>query len=306
MKHISTFFNLNKQQEHLDFVDVKLNTDNRLFIDPRLIEMKQDIYSNEMNKYLESFWGKLIKSIKGKKFKSAKALLKGLNEPNSTRLGFSSKAFNGKSVGNKISEEMLTVLSQNLAVKTGVLSHFSDAELFIPNVNSDRISDISTQIVKFELIRFTQEQCKLNNIPLTEVDNVSFFDKEKLKWVKNSFKLPVYFGKPIILVPKNVVRLENGANSNISCFYRYAIRNVIANDKNMLKDISPSGKDGIILLRDIKSEHPLSKESLSKWIVKYGKLLVNYKSYSKDVTPLSDYEIMEVIYDDYTILPNVG
>ena len=39
MNNISTYFKLNKSQYNLDFIDVKLDDDNELFIDPRLIEL---------------------------------------------------------------------------------------------------------------------------------------------------------------------------------------------------------------------------------------------------------------------------
>jgi len=46
-----------------------------------------------------------------------------------------------------------------------------------------------------------------------------------------------YYGKPIIFVPKYIVRLENAAGQNVSCFYRYAIRQFISNDREMLEDV---------------------------------------------------------------------
>jgi hypothetical protein len=60
-----------------------------------------------------------------------------------------------------------------------------------------------------------------------------------------------YYGKPIIFVPKYIVRLENAAGQNVSCFYRYAIRQFLSNDREMLEDVSSSSKDGKILIKDI-------------------------------------------------------
>jgi hypothetical protein len=165
---------------------------------------------------------------------------------------------------------------------------------------SDRISDITTKIIKHVLIDYTQEQCSLHKIPMELVLQEDIFDYEKLRWVKRKCYLPVFQSKPIILVPKSIVRLENVAGKNIGCFYRFAIRNFLSRDKDLLVDISPTGKDGQILIRDVKAEHPISKESLTQWSIKYGRLLVDYKSdVLKDrIYPLSDLEIMNIVYSN--------
>ena len=52
--NISLYFQLGSQQPKLDFVDIKLETDNLFFIDPRLIEYSQSSYSAEMHFYISS------------------------------------------------------------------------------------------------------------------------------------------------------------------------------------------------------------------------------------------------------------
>ncbi|WP_108425505.1 hypothetical protein [Flagellimonas amoyensis] len=299
MTNISSFYKLAIQQPNLDFVDVKLNTDNLLFIDPRLIENSKDPIAKEMQKRVEVFWAELIKHVRAKDIKKIYYLLSGLKEPNETRLGYSfSKCF-GNSVADKLKPKIIDAIQRNKAVKSGVLSHFADVELFIEDIGSDRISDITTKIIKDVLIEYTQQQCKLYKIPMKEVMQDDIFDHTTSKWVRRKVKLPVYFGKPILFVPKTIVRLENSAGQNVSCFYRYAIRHFIVHDKEMLDDVSPSGKDGKILLRDIKAEYPISKESLTNWGMKYGKLLVDYKTdhLNGRLKPLSDAEIMAIVYD---------
>ncbi|OQD42512.1 hypothetical protein BUL40_10345 [Croceivirga radicis] len=298
--HFSIFYKLGSRQPNLDFVDIKLNTDNTLFIDPRLIESQNTHFCVLMQKRIEVFWGELIKSVKAKDTKRVYYLLSGLKEPNETRLGYAFSTPKGNSVAAKLKPKIVDAIQRNKAVQSGILSHFSDVELFIEDIGSDRISDITTKIIKEVLIEFTQEQCKLHNIPTVEVLQDDIFDMKTHRWVRRKVNLPVYFGKPILLVPKNIVRLENSAGHNIGCFYRFAIRNFIVHDKDMLVDVSPSGKDGEILLRDVQSKYPLSKGSLNNWVLKYGPLLVDYKTdYLKGrIRPLTDDEIMAVIYDD--------
>ncbi|WP_281986500.1 hypothetical protein [Aquimarina aggregata] len=299
--NISEYYRLGSRQPSLDFVDIKLNTDNLLFIDPRLIENADDDIAKQMQIRIEAFWGELIKRVKSKDVKKIYSLLSGLSEPNETRLGYAFSKPRGNSVAEKLKPKIVDAIRRNKAVRTGVLSHFADVELFIEDIGSDRISDITTKIIKEVLIEYTQQQSRLHkNILLKEVVQDDIFDYKELKWVKKKVKLPVYDNKPILFVPKNIVRLENVAGQNLACFYRFAIRNFIVHDKDMLVDISPSGKKGEILLRDVKAEYPISKESLTNWGIKYGKLLVDYKTdhLNGRLRPLMDSEIMEIVYDD--------
>ncbi len=298
MTNISTFFKLGSQQPKLDFVDIKLNTDNLLFIDPRLIESSNGLIAKKMQLRIEAFWGELIKNVKSKDVKKIYYLLSGLKEPNETRLGYAFSKPQGNSVADKLKPKIVDAIQRNKAVRSGVLSHFSDVELFIEDVGSDRISDITTKIIKEVLIEYTQEQCRLHKIPMKVVNQDDIFDYKTLKWKKQKVELPVYHNKSIIFVPKNLVRLEGVAGQNLACFYRYAIRNFIVHDKDMLEDVSASGNDGKILLRDVKQLHPISKDSLTNWGIKYGKLLVDYKTdhLNGRLKPLTDGDIMDIVY----------
>jgi len=301
--NISLQYHLGKTQEHLDFIDVKLDTDNLLFIDPRLIEAmgkSSKLYTN-MQLNIEAFWGELIKSIKLKDAALMNRLLSGLSEPNETRLGYAFSKHTGNSIGKKLKPKLIKAIISNKAVKTGILSHFSDVELFIEDISCDRVSDITTKIIKSALIGFTQEQCNLLKIPMAKLKQKDIFNHLTFKWEIQEVELPIDdYGKAVIFVPKEIVRLENSATSNISCFYRYAIRKFIKHDKDMLKDISGSGKNKEIQLCDIKSEFPLSKESLTEWTHRFPKLLVDYKTDHMNVRlkPLTTEQIERIVYSD--------
>lgn len=301
MNNISTYFKLQKLQDQLEFVDIDLDDDNLLFIDPRLIEMGTDKYSKQMQTNIESFWSELIKFVKAKDAPNVFKILSGMKEPNETKLGYASSKKQGNSISDKIKPKLIEAIQNNKAVQSGILSHFADVELFIKDVSSDRISDITTKIIKRILIDFTIDECKKHKIPVFNVSQDNIYNPVTKKWEKDKFLLPVYEGKPILFVPKNIVRLEHSANKNMSCFYRYAIRHFIVHDKDMLVDVSPSGKDGKLLLKDVKSKFPLSKASMSNWMLKYGKMLVDYKSdvLNERIKPLTDEEISLIVYGGY-------
>lgn len=297
--NISYNYNLGLDQSKLDFIDVKLHKDNMLFVDPRLIELSQKTIVVKMQHNLKVFLAELLDSIKAKDKKQIKYLLSGLSEPRETRLGYSSGSSNGNSVGDKIKPKFEYALTNSILLKYGVLKNLGDFDLFIDDVGCDRISDITTKIIKSVLIEYTQEQCVIYNIPMVEVQQKHLFDMTSLKWTEKKVKLPVYLGKPVIFVPKDIVRRENDANSNLGSFYRYAIRNFIATDKELIKGIKATGKNDVVLLRDVKQVYPSSKESSQKWLIRFPKLLVDYKSnfLNPKLRPLTDDEIGAIVYD---------
>ncbi|MCD0465863.1 hypothetical protein [Flavobacterium sp. ENC] len=298
--NISNIYNLGLSQSKLDFVDVKLHKDNKLFVDPRLIEISQNPLVVKMQHNLKVFLAELLDNIKADNKKNIKYLMSGLGEPKETRLGHSEKNFDGNSVGDKLKPKFQSALSDSVLLKYGVLNNLGDFDLFIDDIGCDRISDITTKIIKSVLIEYTQDQCLKSStpIPMIEVHQKYLFDIDKLRWTEKKVNLPVYLGKPIIFVPKDIVRRKNDANSNLGSFYRYAIRNFIANDKELIEDVKATGKNDLVLLRDIKLAYPSSKESSQKWLIRFPKLLVDYKSnfLNPKLRPLTDDEIEAIVY----------
>lgn len=295
--NISEYYNLNIQQTNLEFVDVNLNSDNKLFIDPRLIESVQNPYTSKMLRSLEVYWSEIIKGVRSKDDIIVRYLLSGLSEPNETHLGYAVKG-NGKAVGNKLVEGIFQTLKNNLAVKTGILRHLSDIELFFPEIGSDRISDMTTKIIKSVLIEFTQDQCAKYDIKTESCIQKDIFDFRSKKWITKEVELPSYNNKPGIFVPKTLVRLGCVSRQNVNCFYRFAISQFIINDPKKLVDITPTGKEGNFLVKDVQSKFPNSKELLAECSKEYSTMLIDFKSYKlKDrVHSLSDKEISEVVY----------
>lgn len=301
MENFSTYYQLGTRQPNLEFVDIKLDQDNQLFIDPRLIENQNDPIAKEMQLRIESFWAEVINAIKSKDKKKTYQLLEGMKEPRETRLGYSN-GIDGNNVASVLKEELVDALQNSYAIKTGILSHFGDVELFIEQIGVDRISDITTKIVKDVLISFTENQCKKFPFKIKLKKNLQkdVFNYKNLKWEQKTVYLPYYNDIPIILVPKNIVRIKGRSRGNFNCFYRFATRYFLNKRPEMLKDISPSGKDGKLILRDVRAKYPPSKESLAKWCANNGKLLIDFKSdklYDR-VYSLSDSEIMDIIYNN--------
>src|SRR5688572_10739769 len=99
MAKVSEVFGLNRAQSELDFVDVELDADNRLFVDPLGLSQRVDEWSVHAHRTLISFFQTIIDRIRSGHEQEAQDLLYNLSEPNETRLGFSRGRSQGAGIG---------------------------------------------------------------------------------------------------------------------------------------------------------------------------------------------------------------
>ncbi|WP_437202259.1 hypothetical protein [Planctomicrobium sp. SH664] len=204
---VSKYYNLGRSQPTLDFVDVDIENDTRLFVDPHAIRMLPDEWGDECVGLLEDFFETVLNAIRGGKHSEAKLLLASLREPNETHLGMSVGRSQGSGVGRDLATDLWQSLCNSTAVSTGLMRDLEDTVLMVPNVDADRVSDITTNIIREPLIRYTRTVCELYGIPLrSQVDSGPLWDPTKKAWHSKYVELPVTkFGK-LILVPKVIIR----------------------------------------------------------------------------------------------------
>ncbi|WP_291909122.1 hypothetical protein [Chitinophaga sp. CB10] len=302
MTNISTYFKLKTKQDKLPFVDVVLDDDNLLFVDPRHIENSSVRDDEQVKDCLYKFFGNLVASIAASNHRRTSELLNGVEEPKETRLGYGEDNSNGKSAGPQIKKELIDSIANNPVIKANKVSNLSDISFFIPNVGIDRISDITTKVIKQFLIEFTQKQCRSLAIPMKKVMQKNILNPATLGWENRSLELPVFndggIDKPIIFVPKHFVSRDTDANSNFNCFFRFA-RNYILEKGNrkFIKGIPRNGKNNTILKKDFDESLGAKKDELTKWLLEHPDIVHDYWLDSIDkITPLSDDEISEVVY----------
>ena len=202
----SKYFNLNKDQTELDFVDISLEKDIPLFIDPYVLSKRSDVFSIECHSHIVDFFESVMRAITNNEHTKAKFLLNNLHEPNETRLGLSSKKPKGRGMAGEQSGDLYKRLSESRAAKTGFLKDLEDCQLIIPGINRDKISDVTTNIIKQQLAIYTKVQCDFYDIPTSRVALSPFWNQHDGKWEKGYFDLPVHNGKKMLLVPKAIVR----------------------------------------------------------------------------------------------------
>lgn len=212
-------------QHNVEFVDLYLGVDNRLFIDYNKILNGNSVLYRAMRNDIESFMRYLFNALAAERTDNLRTLLTGLHESDSTHLGMSENAPNGNSVGKELKRNILAnLLYLRRAFLNGVLQ--IDGLYFgIENIGPDRISDIITSVIKGRLIEFTKQQCVLYDIVTESTPMTRIYDATNSTWNTGFVDLPHFDGKPIIFVPKDIVSTYSGISGTLHSFIRYGFNN---------------------------------------------------------------------------------
>lgn len=192
----------------IDFIDVLVNTDVRLSLDPERILRSKGIISELAKECLEDFFNVFMQLVRNNDSEGLYKLLSYGHEPNENHLGMSS----GQSCGKGSSLEIIKPIIDNIIelgyCKSGVIEKLSDLPLLTPNFSNDRFSDLVTNILRQVLHIFTRQQYDHWHIPYDDSKcdyRLPYWDKELHCWrTMNTFSFRVD-GKPILLVPKTFV-----------------------------------------------------------------------------------------------------
>lgn len=257
----SEYYKLNKQQSELDFVDVPISgQDIRLFIDPYAIARREEAWLKKSSDQVYDFFDLLLDLIKLNKRPEALRLLDGLHESNETRLGYSPKN-KGAGIGKKQSKELYVALKATKALHS--IKDIEEFNLMIPGIDRDKVSDMTTNIIKQYLIEYTQIQCDLYGIKIISRPIKNLFDPMKFEWYNDFRSLPVDpLGKPVILVPKAIVRVIPSLNAD-EYYQKYIL-------EFLQEELYSAGSSLGRLLKDDRRARP-AKTVITEEVTKVGK-----------------------------------
>lgn len=181
---VSQHYKLGRTQAGLSFVDVDIERDVALFINPRALRALPDAWGHECASLIQGFFTEVLRLIRAKKHQQAIALLRQLREPNETHLGVSKDKSKGRGLGSSKAEDAWAALANSKAILSGLVTDLEDTVLMIENVSNDIVSDIVTNIIRGPLIAYTQIACKQYGIPLVDdVDSGPIWDQGSRSWI---------------------------------------------------------------------------------------------------------------------------
>lgn len=309
---ISQIFTLNKTQAELDFVDIDVDRDTALFLDPFFLSLRKDNWSIEATRTIRSFFQTVIDLIRNNQTEEARLLFQNLHEPNATCLGLSRGNPRGKGVGNEDTCKIFESIIQSRAVLTGLIHDLEDNHLFVDNFGKDKLSDMTTNIIKKHLIDYTISQCSLHNIDLTPgIPSGFFWNRRTRQWESEYTSTPVINTRSVLLVPKGIVSFCSDYTPNN--YYQHFVLNFLQNEHLQMNSVLiQRRKDGtpFVTKKDIKEETPFSKEFLREFTTRNPQVLQNFKR-DTETNSLSNLELSDInveelathLIDELNIIP---
>src|SRR3954449_434370 len=145
---ISDNYGLPRSQAALDFVDVDIHGDTRLYVDPLALRPLKSRWAHECVSLIQDFFTEVIRTITSGRDQDAQSLLTGLREPNEAHLGLSVGIARGSAIGEGLAYDLWRSLSESKAVQSGLLVELEDTALMVEGIAKDRISDITINIIR--------------------------------------------------------------------------------------------------------------------------------------------------------------
>ena len=305
MPRISHIFKLDKTQHELDFVDINPSRDFPVYLNPFVFSARSDPFSIEASRTVASFFQHNLDLIKQGNENAARANFQYLNEPNETCLGQSKHRPRGRGVGDENADDLFDSILKSKAMQTGLVEHLEDTAIFIRGIRRDKVSDMTTNIIRQNLILYTQQQCELLGIPLTPgVSSGFFWDMNSMSWEQELTPMLIVDKQKILLVPKGVVSYVK--EFDVSKYHRHHALEFLQEDhlrRNTSLVQVTRRKDGSIRRRFvtkkdlIERDLPEDKELLSSFTKKYPQIFADFRASAAkkvEALPNSDFETIDV------------
>lgn len=283
---VSQLYGLNRSQPTLDFVDVDVEGDTRLFISPTALESLSSEWGDECVHLVQDFFRHVLELIRAGRNAEAENLLRVLREPNETHLGLSQAESRGRALGNTSAHSVWNALSRSRASITGLLEDLEDAVLLIDGISIDIVSDITTNIIRGPLIRYTQQMCSWHQIPMEATVNSGWlWDPASHAWISRLEPLPVAEGGRLLLVPKAVVRqhLDYDPDEYYRNYILEHLREVELTANSGLVQLLKNGRRRVTK-KSLKEKYGTGKAVIVTQTLAYPDVLTRYKR-AKRMTP---------------------
>lgn len=204
---VTDYYSLGVTQAEVDFVDVDVKNDVRLFVDPQAFISLPSPWAHECVALVQDFFERVVIAIRNDDLTLAHHMLSSLREPNDTHLGLSKAQSRGTALGDGFADKIMESLTASRAAESGLLQDLEDTALLVQGIDRDRISDIVTNLIRDQLLDFTTEVCDYYGIPtVNAVASGPMWQPETSNWQERYVRRPIAEGVPLLLVPKSIVR----------------------------------------------------------------------------------------------------
>jgi len=271
---VSEYYTLGLTQPSLDFVDVRLDTDVPLFLDPTALHLLDTEWGARCRSLIHNYFSLVLECISNGEHNKAKRLLASLGEPNETHLGLSKSRSRGHGMGTGLADKMWQALTASGAVNTGLITDLEDTALMIDGIASDVISDIVTNIIREPLLEYTIEMCNQHGIPLQLRRTRKIWNAQGKKWEQKDMLQPIVDGQRLMLVPKAIVRKSISYDAG-QYYGKYLLEQLQEEDM----------ADGLIRILKNGEHRPPTKKSIKERFTVGENGKINEKEQNRNLTP---------------------
>jgi hypothetical protein len=274
---VSEHYSLGLTQPSLDFVDVRLDTDVPLFIDPSALNLLDTEWGAKCRGLIHDYFSLVLKHISNGEHAKAKALLTVLSEPNETHLGLSKRRSRGHGMGKGLADKMWQALNSSSAMRTGLIKDLEDTALLIDGIASDVISDIVTNIIREPLLDYTIEMACQYGIPLEAHATRKLWDIRTKKWIVKDMRQTIVTRgnrrQRLMLVPKAIVRKSISYDAG-DYYNKYLLEQLQEEEANQ----------GLVrILKNGEHRPPTKKSIKEQYFNAEGR--INQKEQNRNLTP---------------------
>lgn len=253
---------------NVPFVDVHVERDNRIFLDPSAIRNDHSARGRAAYSQLTTMFSQVAEAARSSNpadHAVGRELLLHLHEPNETRLGMSTYGLRGRGFGEDLSTKFWDELRANPACRHAVLTRLEDTRVFVDYVGDDRISDMTTRIVFNVLADFTAEM--METYPAlgagASTARSDVWSNES-GWHGRNLELPDIAGKQLLLVPRHWVYWRT-LMEPIQFYNRYSTQ--VIQDETAVA--IGKGKRRVTSKKKIKEDHPYVRPLNNEKAVEY-------------------------------------
>jgi len=309
--HFSQAYNLEIEgHSDINFIDVNLLKDTKLYIDPYRIEHTNDTFALKANEIIKDYFSCVFKCCLNEEIPTLKTLLNFAHEPNETKLGLSSGKPRGRGASELLLFEIFKQIIDRDLLNAGIVTQESDICVFVKNFNQDRMSDLITNIIRRELSKFTYDECIKHGISENDfiTEPKEFWNHKTHAWDIFECKYPKT-DVSVLLVPKNIV--SNRYIYSTEHFIQQQI--LLTRQEDHLKDMShlvqhkySKAKGNYVDKPTKKSiyQEEIQGKNRKDYVTDYSfnniRDLETYKNrmntYASGLSPLSDEQLDYIVY----------
>lgn len=305
---------INHGQENFEFVNVRVDYDNRFFIDPTRLQGTDTEWARRFEAKIQDFFFTIFRLYEAGNRVQARDLFSSSGESNEIFLGYT----NGFPRGNGNTPESLQIafdfVNQHGLLTANIVGRVEDFPIFVPKFGPDLLSDLVASILKEELIEFTKLQAEIWEIECDFELTKPFWNSTTHNWDTLTESVPTIvhngINYPIILVPKEIVvsnDIYNARSYWSTMVGEWRQRDHAANNTEMHRNKSP--KHPYVSKEDIRkseqNENEDFKEYLARLTMENPEMISNFRLNVENTqrgtnsNQLSDDDFDDLIRDSY-------